>query len=154
MVENSSYKIRLHEFCKFSVVMFSEKNTFLLLVIFSVKLFNKSQTLNVFWFSHSWVHLKLLTQNELNLCTFSSWNSYCFCIAEVWHIPQGTADHNLTLVRFSLIFFNMFNANRLCFDNSTRKHGLLYSAEKYWVIRFLKYFFWNIATYFVKLLIL
>ena len=78
---------------------------------------------------------------------------FFFCIAEVWHIPQGTAYHNLTLVRFPFLFFDIFNCNRFCFDNSTRKHGLLFSAKKYWVIRFLKCFFWNMARYFVKLLI-
>ena len=31
-------------------------------------------------------------------CTFTLWNSYFFCIAEVLHIPQCTADHNLTLL--------------------------------------------------------
>ena len=37
VVENNSYKICQLEFCEFQVVMFSEKNTFLLLLIFSVK---------------------------------------------------------------------------------------------------------------------
>ena len=54
-------------------------------------------------------------------------------------------------MRFSFLFFDIFNCNRFCFDNSTRKHGLLFSAKKYWVIRFLKCFFWNMARYFVKL---
>ena len=67
--------------------------------------------------------------------------------------PRYCRPHNLTLVRFSFIFFDIFNGNRLCFDNSTRKHGLLFSAEKYWVKRFLNCFFWNIARCFVKLLI-
>ena len=46
----------------------------------------------------------------------------------------------------------MFNWNRFCFDNSARKHGLLLSVKKYWVIRFIKCFFLNIARYFVKVL--
>ena len=37
MVEISSYEIPQLKFCKFQVVMFSEKNTFPLLLIFSVK---------------------------------------------------------------------------------------------------------------------
>ena len=37
VVENSSYKIPQLEFCKSQVVMFSDNNTFLLLLIFSVK---------------------------------------------------------------------------------------------------------------------
>ena len=43
--------------------------------------------------------------------------------------------------------FDIFNCNRFCFDNSTRKHGLLFSAKKYWVIRFLKCFFWNVEVF-------
>ena len=65
--------------------------------------------------------------------------------------PPRYCIHNLTLVRFPFLFFDTFNCNRFCFDNSTRKHGLLFSAKKYWVIRFLKCFFWNMARYFVKL---
>ena len=37
MVEISSYEIPQLKFCKFQIVMFSEKNTFPLLLIFSVK---------------------------------------------------------------------------------------------------------------------
>ena len=63
--------------------------------------------------------------------------------------PPRYCIHNL--LRFPFLFFDIFNCNRFCFDNSTRKHGLLFSAKKYWVIRFLKCFFWNMARYFVKL---
>ena len=73
-----------------------------------------------------------------------------FCTAEVWYISQGTAGHNLILVRFPFIFFDIFNSNKFCFGNSTRKHGLLFSAKKYWAIRFLNCFFWNIDI-FVKI---
>ena len=73
-----------------------------------------------------------------------------FCTAEVWYISQGTAGHNLILVRFPFIFFDIFNSNKFCFGNSTRKHGLLFSAKKYWAIRFLNCFFWNINI-FVKI---
>ena len=43
MVENSSYKIRQLKFCKFQVVMFSEKNTFATAI---VNIFCKSSLIN------------------------------------------------------------------------------------------------------------
>ena len=70
------------------------ENTFLLLLIFSLKALQLITNAEfAFWFSHSWILVKLLTQNKLNYCTFGFWNSYFFCIAEVWHIPQCTAEH-------------------------------------------------------------
>ena len=76
------------KFHKFHVFFFPQKNTLLLLLIFSVKalkwITNHLLVEFVFWFLHSWVLLKLLSQNKYICCTFSFW--IFFCVAEVWHI--------------------------------------------------------------------
>ena len=56
------------EFYEFQVAMFSEKNTFLLLLIFSVKALDNAEF--IFDFHIHGYFYKLLTQNKLIRCTF------------------------------------------------------------------------------------
>ena len=65
--------------------------------------------------------------------------------------PHITNEVSSKLGYQSFHIFDIFNCNRFCFDSLTRKHGLLFSAKKYWVIRFFKTFLLK-YRYFVKLL--
>ena len=69
----------------------------------------------------------------------------------VWEIPPCTADHKVLFhwhywgFLKAFIVFVIFNCNRFFFDISARKYGLFFLTKRYWVIGFLKCFFWNIG---------
>ena len=116
VVEKSSYKICQLKFRKFQVAMFSEKNTFTDAVF---NIFRKSSLIN----HKCWICILIFTFMSTSETSYSKWTEFLyFCHLEF------------------LIFCRAEEWN-----TSTRKQGPLFSAKKYWVIRFSKCFFWNIG---------
>ena len=71
VVENSSYKICQLKFCKFQVVMFSEKNTFATAI---VNIFRESSLINHKW----WICLLIFTFMSTSEASYSKWSEFLY----------------------------------------------------------------------------